>query len=344
MEADILRIILFLAGAALILGIYLADRFKRREADRPRTISDLEETEENAPSEEIYQRAPIWQESEEEAIDEPLVYGESALQEPAYQETTHADLPIVRDTPQQEAPPREEPVFTEPAYAEHEEAPQAYAEEQEEPVEVEPLADEPVEEEQVEEELKRLGDLINEERSEKPAEEKPESRSQQFSFRFFGGDAREAAKEPEEVDLPQKILQINIVPNEGRFTGDDILCAVSDVKLEFGDWEIYHSFDPTSESEQPIFSLASMVEPGSFPLERMEAYSTPGLTLFARLPGPKDGLTTFSELLFTAERLATLLEGTLQDETHSDLSKQTIEHMREEIQEYHRQLQLARSR
>ena len=87
-----------------------------------------------------------------------------------------------------------------------------------------------------------------------------------------------------------------------------------------------------------------MVEPGAFPADGMETYSTPGLALFARLPGPKDGLTTFSELLFTAERLATLLEGTLQDETHSDLSKQTIEHMREEIQEYHRQLQLARSR
>jgi cell division protein ZipA len=41
--------------------------------------------------------------------------------------------------------------------------------------------------------------------------------------------------------------------------------------------------------------------------------------------------------------LATLLDGELKDDSHSDLSKQTIEHMREEIQEFHRKLQLAKS-
>ena len=35
MEADILRLILFLVGAALVFGIYLADRYKKKEPDKP---------------------------------------------------------------------------------------------------------------------------------------------------------------------------------------------------------------------------------------------------------------------------------------------------------------------
>jgi len=68
------------------------------------------------------------------------------------------------------------------------------------------------------------------------------------------------------------------------------------------------------------------------------------VTLFAQLPGPREGLETFSLMLSAAERLAALLNGELQDETHSDLSRQTIEHIREEITEHSRQVRLARSR
>jgi cell division protein ZipA len=49
-------------------------------------------------------------------------------------------------------------------------------------------------------------------------------------------------------------------------------------------------------------------------------------------------------MLFTAERLAALLDGELQDESHSVLSKQTIEHMRGKILEHRRQVQLALSK
>ncbi len=49
-------------------------------------------------------------------------------------------------------------------------------------------------------------------------------------------------------------------------------------------------------------------------------------------------------MLFTAERLAALLGGVLQDETHSTLTKQTIENLRSQIVEHRRLVQLARSR
>lgn len=95
-------------------------------------------------------------------------------------------------------------------------------------------------------------------------------------------------------------------------------------------------------SKEVLYGLASMVEPGVFPLKSMQEFSTPGLTLFTQLPGPGDGLMIFSDMLYTAERLSAMLQGDLQDDTHSALTKQTIEHLRERIMEHKRQIQLAR--
>jgi cell division protein ZipA len=76
----------------------------------------------------------------------------------------------------------------------------------------------------------------------------------------------------------------------------------------------------------------------------MEGFSTPGLAFFAQLPGHGDSLAIFSDMLFTAQRLLAILGGELQDETHSALTKQTIEHIRSQIMEHRRLVQLARSR
>ena len=90
--------------------------------------------------------------------------------------------------------------------------------------------------------------------------------------------------------------------------------------------------------------MASLLEPGTFPLDAMAAFSTPGLTLFAQLPGPVEGLQVYSLMLNAARRLAESLGGGLQDETHSALTQQTIEHTRAEIREHSRKLALARKR
>ncbi len=150
------------------------------------------------------------------------------------------------------------------------------------------------------------------------------------------------AYQPPDPGLPVKILQINLVAKGDQFEGNDILRAAYDTGLEAGDMDIFHRYPPGKQAgEAPVvFSMASMVEPGIFPLEDMGEFSTPGLTLFARLPGPMDGLAVFADILFTAERLASILGGELQDETHSHLTKQTVEHLREEILEHRRQLQL----
>ena len=142
------------------------------------------------------------------------------------------------------------------------------------------------------------------------------------------------------VEEPPKILVINVVAKAAYFGGPDLMRAAEEVGLEPGEWNIFHRPDDHSP-QQTLFSMASLVEPGSFPFGRMERFSTPGLCLFTQLPGPRDGLAVYSDMLFSAERIAALLDGELQDEAHQLLTRDKIERVREEILQHKRRLQLA---
>jgi cell division protein ZipA len=152
-----------------------------------------------------------------------------------------------------------------------------------------------------------------------------------------------SAQEESPLDVPTKLIQINLIARSGHFSGQDIVAATRDTGLQAGEMDIYHRY-ASDGSRKTLFSMASLVEPGVFPLQAMETFSTPGLLLFCQLPGPGDSLAIFSDMLFTAERLAATLDGELQDETHSALTKQTVEHIRSQIMEHRRLVQLARSK
>lgn len=170
-----------------------------------------------------------------------------------------------------------------------------------------------------------------------------------------GGDKEEPAEPPMEqqelfgfsaqeespVDVPDLIIQINLRARKPPFEGSAIEMAMQESGLILSPSAIYQRL-ASDGSRKVLYNLASMVEPGVFPAGAMSDFSTPGLTLFVQLPGPGDSMMIFSDMLYTAERLAAMLEGDLQDESHSALTKQTIEHLRERIVEHKRQVQLAR--
>jgi len=141
------------------------------------------------------------------------------------------------------------------------------------------------------------------------------------------------------VELPDLIVQINIIARSGAFSGEQILAAMDQVEMRAGEHNIFHRYDNQGKRKS-LFSLASLVEPGTFPLKKMKDFSTPGLTLFAQLPGPRDGLLVYSDMLYVAERLARLLDARLKDDSRSTLTKQTVEHTRERIAEHKRQITL----
>ncbi len=61
--------------------------------------------------------------------------------------------------------------------------------------------------------------------------------------------------------------------------------------------------------------------------------------LYRVLPGPQDGVAACADMLATARLLARRLGGEVLDESHSTLTPQTAQRIRERIIEFQRQIQ-----
>ncbi len=139
----------------------------------------------------------------------------------------------------------------------------------------------------------------------------------------------------------QKIVALRLVCKDERWPGDAVIHALESEGLRFGRYSIFHRERDDGKS---IFYVASMIEPGSFDLDRTSSTSFPGISIFAVLPGPVDGGSTFDMMLATARRLAQRLSGNLQDEQGSTLTAQRVLNLREEVLHFEHIARRLRSR
>lgn len=154
--------------------------------------------------------------------------------------------------------------------------------------------------------------------------------------------------QPESINAVQgfpELIVLNIMARPGgAFHGPDVLNAVQTAGLEFGARGIFHRFTSGDGKRRPVFSLANMLEPGSFDFEDMAAFSTVGLTLFMQLPALADSLGTYEDMLSMAHAMASTLNGDVCDERRNILTLQAIEHTKEQLREYTYKLMVARKR
>ncbi len=133
--------------------------------------------------------------------------------------------------------------------------------------------------------------------------------------------------------IGDKIISLYVVARRPSvFGGDTIAKAAENLKMEYGDMQIYNRMIERNGRRRIVFSLASAVQPGTFDPDTRMSLTTPGVALFMQLPGPLDGLKAFNAMLDCAQQLAAEIEGELLDESRGVLSNQTIDHLREEIQ------------
>ena len=133
----------------------------------------------------------------------------------------------------------------------------------------------------------------------------------------------------------ERLLILHIAAKRpAAFSGDALLNLFDELRLEYGEMEIFHRFIDEDVERRIVFSVANMVNPGTFDLQHLHDFICPGLSLFARLPGPMNSVATLDEMLLCATELATRLDGEILDNSRSKISKQTIEHMREEIRDF----------
>ena len=131
----------------------------------------------------------------------------------------------------------------------------------------------------------------------------------------------------------RKILSLRIAMAPQRVEGAKLLEALLAESLQHGKYGIFHRLHTDGSI---VFSVASMVEPGTFELEKMGETPYTGITMFTQLPGPVPGMHALNEVIACARRLQATLGGTLQDERGVPLTVHRIERMRQEVREFER--------
>ena len=155
-------------------------------------------------------------------------------------------------------------------------------------------------------------------------------------------DSPEHGRLPRGADTHVFILYVVARAEEG-FSGTDILETLLACDLRFGDMDFFHRHERASGRGPIEFSVANMMKPGVFDIDNMEPLQTRGLMFFVTLPGPADMLKAFDYMYETVKVVAKQLSGDIQDETRSVVTRQSLEHMRQQIRELERRLLVRRN-
>lgn len=143
---------------------------------------------------------------------------------------------------------------------------------------------------------------------------------------------RAESREETDPDAHEYVAIWVVAKDDERFSGDDLLRAFTDARLEYGARNVFHRRDGGGSQ----FMVVNGTEPGTFDLAAMGEFSTPAVVATMTLPGPDDPIAAFNAMLTTARTLEKALGGTLKDEELNAMSYQTIEHCRSRVAEFAR--------
>jgi cell division protein ZipA len=148
--------------------------------------------------------------------------------------------------------------------------------------------------------------------------------------------AERAPEKTEGTAAPvEELIVMNVLAAPGEpYTGDALFTVLHDKRLKFGEMNIFHRVEPLTKAVH--YSVANVVEPGTFDMAEMEALRSPGLCLFMQLPGPDNPATVFEDMLSVAREVKTQLGGELKDEQRNVMTPQTVEHYRQRIMDFSR--------
>jgi cell division protein ZipA len=147
---------------------------------------------------------------------------------------------------------------------------------------------------------------------------------------------------PSSEPVVQELIVINVVAPRGQhFEGPALVEGLRARGLRYGEMNIFHRVDPMTRAVQ--YSVANVLEPGTFDMADIENFRSPGVCFFMQLPGPESPLEAFEDMLKAARNLALQLGGELKDEQRSVMTGQTVEHYRQRIAEFRRRLMSMRA-
>ncbi|MCG8316197.1 MAG: cell division protein ZipA [Pseudomonadales bacterium] len=145
----------------------------------------------------------------------------------------------------------------------------------------------------------------------------------------------------EDIDLGvtelADVIVINVMAKPGEeIAGVDLYRALTSCGFHHGDMDIFHRYEQHNGQGRLLFSVANVVEPGTFDRTNAETFATPGVCMFLKLPGPKRALQAFDVMVDSSRKISKLLGADTKDENHSIMTQQTFEHYRQRVMDFER--------
>jgi cell division protein ZipA len=145
--------------------------------------------------------------------------------------------------------------------------------------------------------------------------------------------------EPKQQQEWQMSLVFTVMAKPDKFLdGLEIQRVLEQLDMQFGEMQLFHRYLVSSQ-KQVLFSAANVVEPGTLVPDQFDLLQTPGLLLFANLPGPLNGLLLFDEILDAANQLAEQLDGVICNDQREPMTQKDIEAMRTKILNFNMSMQ-----
>lgn len=152
----------------------------------------------------------------------------------------------------------------------------------------------------------------------------------------------DSQSEREKVEIETEVIVLSIVmPENYLMSGAGLLPSLLTLGMKFGEMNIFHRHQDNAGNGKVTFSLANMVNPGTFDLDNMENFTTQGVSLFMTLPNAGDPFEVFEQMLSAAKQLAQEFNGQVLDDKRSVMTKQTEQHYISKIREFERKSRIA---
>ncbi|MDP8034103.1 cell division protein ZipA [Pasteurella atlantica] len=133
----------------------------------------------------------------------------------------------------------------------------------------------------------------------------------------------------QEKTTEEKIITLYLVaPENKEFSGEEIVQKLEEMGFQYGEHKIFHRHIDNSASPI-IFSVANMMQPGVFDLDKIHSFSTIGLLFFMYIPSAGNDVTNLRLMISTVESLSKSLGGFMLNDQQALFDKQShLEYIR----------------